>query len=256
MKLLTAAQLRAVRWYIGDVDGNDPFWGDPKAYVTLNSLFFPGMETEQARVREGKCLNPAILADETRLRNALQDLVGAFRPLSAPLETCRVERYSDFERMRECGHTLSFTSTSTAGFLPAYQDRNGIALMRFTLPAGVPCLPMAQALPHYAKADEAEVLLPPGMRLTLTELLLSPEETQIIDAQGEPPQISVLAEPAGFVCPGTPAYMPFSGTGVRVLTALNAGKAPEENDRLCYQQWKQTLVAWVGQILRATCQNK
>ncbi|MBO4919619.1 MAG: hypothetical protein J5365_05625 [Erysipelotrichaceae bacterium] len=45
-------QLKAIRYYEGDVSGDDPFWSDPKAYVTLNSLFFEGIEAERRRARE------------------------------------------------------------------------------------------------------------------------------------------------------------------------------------------------------------
>ena len=79
---LRDAQLRAVKWYIGDVEGDDPFWGDPKAYVTLNSLFFPGTATEEARAAEGKPLNPEILRDEERLC-ADHPQVGPRKDLSA-----------------------------------------------------------------------------------------------------------------------------------------------------------------------------
>ena len=76
--MLTDRQLRAVRYYIGDVSGIDPFWGDGKAYVALNALFFPGIETEKNRAKEGKYLNPAILEDTDRLTELLSDLLSAF----------------------------------------------------------------------------------------------------------------------------------------------------------------------------------
>ncbi len=249
MEPLSTAQLRAVRWYIGDVEGNDPFWGDPKAYVTLNSLFFPGIAAEQARVREGKRLNPSILSDETRLFETMQDLLSAFCPLEQRLRTYRIERYCDFLQMRECGRTLSFTSTSTAGFLPAYQDREGIILMRLELVPGTLCLPMAQVLPYYAKADEAEVLLPPGMLLSFRELLRTPDELRILDAKGDPPVMSVLARMNGLAKPGELPYMPLDRMGERVLTALSTRKIPEEGDLIRYQQWKQAFAAWIARRL-------
>lgn len=249
MEPLSAAQLRAVRWYIGDVEGDDPFWGDPKAYVTLNSLFFPGISAEQARVREGKRLNPAILSDETRLLETMQDLLSAFYPLEQGLRTYRIERYCDFLQMREYGRTLSFTSTSTAGFLPAYRDREGITLMRLELVPGTLCLPMAQVLPHYAKADEAEVLLPPGTRLFLRELPRTPDELRILDANGDPPVMSVLARTEGLAEPEDLPHMPLDRMGVRVLTALSTGKIPEEGDLIRYQQWKHAFAAWTAQRL-------
>ena len=46
---MTEEMLQAIRYYEGDVSGNDPFWGDPKAYCTINSLLFSGVENEIAR---------------------------------------------------------------------------------------------------------------------------------------------------------------------------------------------------------------
>ncbi len=244
MPALTPAQLRAVRWYIGDVDSNAPFWGNAKAYVTLNSLFFDGIAAERARAAEGKFLDPAILADENRLVDVLRDLLSAFLPLETALDTYRVERFADFTAMREAGRTLSFTSTSTAGFLPAYQDRIGIALMRFTLPAGTPCIPMAQALPHYAKADEAEVLLPPCMRLQITEMPISAEESDILDANRQPPRISVRAVPmeTRLPVPQNPSLPErFRLAGMEVLSDLNAGTEPSAQAVRDFTAWKSAL---------------
>ena len=238
MSALNKAQLRAVRWYIGDVEGSDPFWSDPKAYVTLNALFFPGLTAERARAAEGKRLNPAIVSDGKRLGCVLCDLMSAFRSFGREQTTYRVERFSDFERMRERGGTLSFTSTSTAGFLPAYQDRVGIALMRFALTPETPCIPMAEVLPHYAKADEAEVLLPPGMRLALTELPLTDAERSILDAKGEPPVLSVCAKPEGME--SLEGFWEVPDCPVPgVLDALNEGREPA--DVGAYLEWKRGL---------------
>lgn len=244
MKQLTPAQIRAVKWYIGDVAGDDPFWGDPKVYVTVNSLFFPGIETERARAGEGKRLNPDVLSDESRLIGVLRDLLSAFTPLESPMEVYRVERFADFRQMQDAGRTISFTSTSTAGFLKAYQDRAGIALMRFHLAAGVLCIPMAQILDTYAKADEAEILLPPYMRLQFEKLPLLEEEKSILDANGEPPMISVRAVPCGMVLPRIENDMIADRTaGSRVYAALQAGKEPDPDDINAYSAWKTVLVS-------------
>ena len=108
--MLTEKQIAAVRWYTGDVEENDPFWGDPRAYVGINSLFFPGIETERMRAAEGKPLNPALLAEEARLREVLGALLSAFQPAEKPLQTYRVERMADFAAMREARKTRSNSS--------------------------------------------------------------------------------------------------------------------------------------------------
>ena len=43
-----------IRFYEGDVKGNDQFYADAKAYVTWNALLFPGMESEKARSEENR----------------------------------------------------------------------------------------------------------------------------------------------------------------------------------------------------------
>ena len=88
----------AVKYYIGDVREfpKDDFWNDPKAYLVLNSLFYPGTATEQARTAEGKFLNPEILADTGRLSALLKALLSAFQGTEQELQTFRVERFSDF----------------------------------------------------------------------------------------------------------------------------------------------------------------
>lgn len=237
---LIQEQLRAVKWYIGEVTGNDLFWGDPKAYVTLNSLFFPGIRTEQMRASEGKPLNPELLADGERLVAVLQALLSAFSPLTEPLETFRVERYADFAIYRKRGALCSFTSTSTAGFLPAYQDRIGIALMRFHLLPGTPAIRMAEVLEQYEKADEAEVLLPPGLSVRMEECRLTQAEQKILDAKGNPPEIAVRVTPEvperGQAIPALP--LPPAESGMRVLQAVASGKTPEHDDVIRYNAWK------------------
>ena len=40
MEKYTENEIKAIKFYRGDVSGGDSFYGDGKAYVTLNSLFF------------------------------------------------------------------------------------------------------------------------------------------------------------------------------------------------------------------------
>ncbi|MBR2283254.1 MAG: hypothetical protein IJ874_02390 [Ruminococcus sp.] len=242
---LNSKQLEAVRYYIGDVSGNDPFWGSGKAYLVLNSLFYPGISTESARAAEKKYLEPEILADTERLVGLLTDLLSAFTPAGREIMCCRVERAADYAQMKSAGRTLSFTSTSTAGFLSAYQDRLGIALMEFEITPDCPCIDMAQALESYAKPDEQEVLLPPFLGLNITELPLTQEHMRITDAAGQPPELFCHAIPYVMPCNAEPETLPVGGNeaGMRVLKALNSGTAPEKDDVELYVKWKSALVS-------------
>lgn len=245
---LTEGEIAALRYYIGDVSGNDPFWGNGKAYLVLNALFYPGIVTERARAAEGKPLDPEILADEERLRTVCRDLLSVFRKSAcdAPLTLFRVERLADCRLNVQAGHLISFTSTSTAGFLPGYRDRRGIALMRFRLPAGTPCIPMNKVLPVYAKAEEAEVLLPPLLHCRFEEIPLTEAERAITDVDGKGPAVSVLATAEGLApVPEAAAcvlYPDGNAAGQRVYRALCSGDEPDAADAELYSLWKRQFV--------------
>jgi len=248
---LTDMEYKAVRFYIGDTAGmeQDGFWNDPKAYVVLNSLFYPGIATEQARAAEGKRLNPEIIADSRRLELFYQALFSAFRKCRAerPLISYRVERFADYQVMEQNQKTISFTSTSANGFLKAYQDRIGIALLKFRIPAKTPCLIMHEILPDYAKQEEAEILLPPGLTLQIAKKQITEQEMQICDAAGQPPQISCCVS---VQLPEIRKKDDFSElhengniAGIRIFQKLQSGVFPDEQDISCYSAWKQSLTA-------------
>ena len=249
--------IRALRYYQGDVEGDDPFWGDPKAYVTLNALFFPGLTIEKARSGEGKRLNPEIPADPGRLMGFFEALSRAFTPLEAPITVSRVERLMEYEQQRARGRTVSFTSTSTNGFLGAYGDKRGLALMRYALPAGTPCVRLCEALPSYLKADEAELLLPPGLGLRVLQRPLRDGETPIRDMDGRPPALFAEATATGLVPPEDEAGIvpddpAGAEAGVRVLRAIAAGREPDGADSDLYIDWKRACAARVRRMFLKT----
>ena len=237
-------QEQAVRYYIGDVSGDDPFWGCGKAYIVLNSLFFDGISTELARAAEGKRLEPAIIADTDRLLSLYDDLFSAFSSAQSEKTAFRVERMADFEEIRRRGMTVSFTSTSTAGFLREYRDRKGIALIKFTIPSGCPCICMEEALNDYAKADEHEILLPPFLSLRIKELPISAEYMDITDSAGESPLLYCEAEPYSYdIAGGKAVSLPEGGAeaGMRFYEALNSGKGYSQEDTEKYICWKKAI---------------
>ena len=242
-------QLKAIRYYEGDVSGQDPFWSDPKAYVTLNSLFFEGIEAEKRRAREKKYLNPEIIKDPARLFRLLKDLLSAFQASGTDRITCRVERYEDYLEMKEKGKTVSFTSTSLDGFLKEYADRIGITLMIFHIPQEAPVLAFGEVLKEeYLKVQENEILLPPGLSVELREIPLNEEDLEIRDALGNPPIVkceayikekdtsrnSDLSSP---VCD-----MKGPQSGMRVYEALNEGREPDLEDVEIYKEWKKKFI--------------
>lgn len=254
MSELTFSEISALRYYIGDVTGSDAFYGDPKAYVTLNSLFFPEIATERARAAEGKFLNTAMISDTERLLGFFAELFSAFRKRRAETDqhTFRVERYSDYCLANERGATVSLTSTSKAGFLREYRDRLGIALMKFCISAGTPCIDVAAELDCYAKSEEAEILLPPFVELNISKIHITGDELGVLDSAGEPPRVSSSIITGGIVpCEEEAAELPYAGSaaGQRVFTCLNAGTEPEKSDIELYTAWKAALVQKLHKML-------
>lgn len=231
-----------LKYYTGDVSGDNPFWSEPKAYLVLNSLFYDGIYTEKARVSEGKFLNPVILSDVDRLLYFYDNIFSAFGKCRAEnnIVTYRVERFSDYTSIKRSEKTVSFTSTSTAGFLKEYRDRKGIALMKFGIPAGTSCISMAEVLDVYTKSEEAEILLPPFMNLNITEVPVIDSEKSITDADGNPPVVACIAECGKFRISGRKENISDEGAkaGQRIYTALNNGENPSDEDIKLYCEWK------------------
>ncbi len=253
MKNLTEKEKNALKFYIGDVSGDDPFYGDGKAYVALNSLFFPDIYSEKMRAGEGKFLNPAILEDIPRLLDFFNSLFSAFGKLrlEKTCKTYRVERMGDFEICRRKGRTISMTSTSLSGFLDAYRDRRGIALMEFTLSEGLNCIDVSAALDNYVKAEETEILLPPFMEIEIVKKEINDAERRITDCDGDPPIISTAISVKGICSDISAANIHISDckAGIRIYNALNSGEIPESADVAEYSEWKRTLRKLLYSIL-------
>ena len=233
--------IQAVRYYEGDVSGNDPLLSDNKAYVTLNALFFPGTENEEIKVRENKFLNPAFISRKTEILTIIHNLFLAIHDNPCPKDiiTYRVERLYDFNLLYKESRTIAFTSTSKNGFLNAYGDKEGIVLMRFHIPAGLPCLDMWTFLPVYAKKDESEILLPPFLRVSIKECELSEQNKMIKDRNGNPPAGLFDIEINGFHVPditGTDAYD--EEKAVSFLNKLSMEKPVLPEERQAYLKFK------------------
>lgn len=252
--IMTGKEKNALKFYIGDVSGNDSFYGEGKAYVVLNSLFFPDIYSEKLRAAEGKYLNPAIIEDIPRLLDFFVNLFSLFRKayLRNPCTTYRVERMADFELCRSSGRTISMTSTSMSGFLDSYRDRRGIALMKFRLKEGGKCVNVAEILDYYAKPEESEILIPPFMSMNIQEKRLSDEERGIIDCDGKSPLISVDVTLGGICGNIGESNVNISDckAGIRVLNALNEGVIPDSEDVSEYSEWKKSLQNKLFSIFR------
>ena len=235
----TEDMITAVRWYEGDVDDNTgPVFHDSRAYVTYNAVFFEGLENEKAKIREKKYLNPAFLqhCEEIYGDHSLTSHIMAAMencPLSHPIDTYRVERLFDFQMMQKQHRTIAFTSTSKAGFLGDYTDKDGIVLMVFHLSPSILCLDLSAFLPEYKKSGEAEILLPPQLIMESKEVPLSDTDRTIVDMNGDPPrgkyEIDVHAENESQIDVKRPSPYIFT-LAEKAISALNAGKMPQDNE--------------------------
>lgn len=232
----------ALKYYTGDISGDNVFWDESKAYLVLNSLFYDGICTEKARASEGKFLNPAILDDIDRLFDFYDNMFSAFCKCRAEssVSAYRVERFSDYAFIKQSEKTVSFTSTSTSGFLKEYRDRKGIALMKFVIPVGMSCISMSEVLDVYTKSEEAEILLPPFMNLNITEISVNDSEKSIKDADGNMPVVSCIAECGEWCISERKKNISADGAkaGQRIYTALNNGENPCDDDIKLYCEWK------------------
>ncbi len=247
MNILTEKEKNIIRYYEGDVSGTDPFWSDPKAYLTINSLFFPGIENETARTDESKKLNSAFFDDDERTLDVLQTLFECGQRLISEKEitSFRVERYLDYRQMKAAGKTIGFTSTSTGGFLKQYSDRRGIALLEIRIMPQTPIIDMAAVLDHYAKAQEREILLLPQCRLEMREKPVLPEYMDIIDMDGNPPLIMAEVKVSGLSLqrPDEEDSGEIDRQSLyRVYETLNAHQKPDEKDVREYIRYKKQLM--------------
>lgn len=197
----------AVRFYEGDVSfSDDPLFRDPKAYITLNAVFFPGIGNETVKHTEQKLLNPLFFLrwQEIFGKNGITDClfhVMKDNLLDRKKTVWRVERLADFSEIMQKKQTIAFTSTSSCGFLPAYGDKQGIVLIEFHLPENTPVINLAEYLLEYAKADESEILLPPYLSLSAEKVFLSESEKRITDRNGNPPDAKYIISTHGLSFP-------------------------------------------------------
>ena len=241
--MLDEKEIKALKFYTGETFGNDGFWSDPKAYLVINSLFFTDISTETARAKEGKYLNPEILADTRRLCGLMNCIFSAFDKCTAEKDiiSYRVERFSDYIPCKENKSTVSFTSTSVSGFLNSYRDRKGIALLEFGIPQGTHCIEMGKVLDVYSKSDEEEILLPPFLEIDIKEYKVPEIYADITDSEDKPPVIYSEIIAGRY----TPHRMNMTDdgnrAGQRVLESLNSGKIPNGKDVETYCNWKKQL---------------
>lgn len=179
-----------IRFYEGDVNNDhDSFYSDSKAYVTWNSLLFPTIETEIARSKENRLLNPSFIDHIDEVIDMSFELYKTMQPVKEDRVVYRVERISDYSLFLTEGKFTSFISTSISGFLNAYQDKEGLVLLKIMIPKGNHCIDFSEILDDYKKAEEKEILLPPYSSFQYKNLEMNDEIKKIKDRNGNSPII-------------------------------------------------------------------
>lgn len=179
-----------IRFYEGDVkEKNGPFYSDTKAYVTWNSLLFPTIETEIARSKENRILNSSFVDHIDEIIDMSFELYKTMQPSKEDKVVYRVERLSDYSLFLSEGRFTSFVSTSTSGFLNAYQDKEGLVLLKIIIPKGNRCVDFSEVLDDYKKAEEKEILLPPYSSFQYTNLEMNEEIKNIKDRNSHSPVV-------------------------------------------------------------------
>lgn len=238
----------AIKYYEGDTQSTSQFWGDKKAYITFNSIFFKGFDSEQVRVDEGKKLNLEFAENPEGILLTMVGLMEAASPVKEEMTTYRVERYVDYLKMKEKQGTVCFTSTSTSKFLDEYRDKNGIALLKFKINKGVKAINFAD-LDEYKKSNECELLLIPSIKVSIKEKKIPKKYQNITDAEGKSPlvyaEIEVLperleAEPFRYEKEAMDIILSevYRDGAKKCLQTLNKKKTPSDDDFRLYSTWK------------------
>lgn len=249
MTILNKAEIHALQYYEGVLTKTDtnPFWCDSKAYVTFNSLFFDGLETETARSCENRRLNPAVAGDTKNVLELTRNLIQAcWKYPHGTQHVFRVERLVDYRKFQEAGVFTSFISTSRNGYLPSYEDKYDLVLMDIEISSRAVCIDLAEMLPSNEKTSEGEVLIAPYASIELQEEKLPMSLSKITDGNGNPPAVYCHVKVGP--CTLKPSEIDdeaFSEEKIcavqNVYAALNMHASPNIEDVAQYLQYKQAI---------------
>lgn len=173
----TELEKYSIRLYEGaaprpDNAGGGELARTPSAYMTLNMMFFDGIENELERIFDDrKILVPSALSEADEILDRSLDLFTAMykygKRMSEDKIGYRVDRASSARQVYEEGHTISNFSTSMRGYNDAFSKKN-IALVELIVRRGTPCADFKEILGYsnYTLAGEREILVAPLARIT------------------------------------------------------------------------------------------
>lgn len=177
---VTEEEMLDVCFYEGAPNGSRPgqFYMLPNAYQTLNLLMMSGLEGERVRIgREHQKPNSIYISEWERTVEVFKNVFSAqckFMKNGEGITEAlyRMDRRVNAEQMKALGHTIAYTSTTKAGFLPKFAEgkKEPIIEKLFVPGKPIPALDYEAVLgKNYAYKDEAEVLLPPFIGIEAAE---------------------------------------------------------------------------------------
>lgn len=181
--------LSDLKFYSGDIrneDPIDPLFSDSKAYVTLNALLFDGIETEKARVQEGRRLNPAFIIRYGDTLSLIHGILSCMKPIERETVVYRVERLVDYQKFVQAGMMTSFISCSDREFLDSYTDKADLVFMEVHVKPGVLCVHLEDELEDYLKQDEHELLISPYCPIRVKQTSVPEQYSAVRDRNGNP----------------------------------------------------------------------
>ena len=173
----TKLEKYAIKIYEGvkpyaDNGGRGPLSSAATSYMTLNAMFFDGVENELERIFEdGKDLIPEALFQADEILDRSLDLFSAMykygKRMPEDKTGYRVDRASSAKKVFDEGHTVSSFSTSMKGYSDAFTKKR-IALVEVIVRRGTPCADFHDVLGHddYTLSGEREILVAPYVRVT------------------------------------------------------------------------------------------
>ncbi len=210
--LITQKEMDYIRFYMGDpeVVKRGDLKGGPKAYNTINALLHSGIQNEIDKVREGRVLE---IEDSNHIKSYIELCISIYcamkkyrkeKSQSKEYITYRVDRESMMQEIKGKTWIEGFYSTCKKGFLEEYAHiKENVALIEIHRDESVPYLDFEDLFEgHYAKPEEAEVLIPFGTAIRkMEEVELSDEEKEkYTDMNGNPPCAKYTLFLAGEKC--------------------------------------------------------
>lgn len=245
------------------------FYQIPDAYEVINTLLFPGIENEKARIMEERILHEELLDHMPELLQVYCNIYSAMCKYTLgqnggdKLHTWRKDRIHTLGFLKSGCNPCFLSASFTEEISPYYHKKAGILLLEIEAPACVEHLDMNKALgDSSAYPEEEEILFAPFLHFEIEELKLNEKEKDFQDINGEAPKGKYLLHISGSTIePGTMEDAGYKGrlqrlydeitepeaveNAKKILRLLQSGESPEETMVDRYDNWKQAVHAYL-----------